>query len=69
MVEATEVPFKRHRIARRLRVEEVAAFAGIGQTTVSKLDRGHVPGPAIRKAVASALHVSEDELFPTVTVR
>lgn len=37
---------------------------GVGQTTLRKIEKGHCPGKVIRDALASAMGLSVEDLFP-----
>lgn len=56
---------RRYREARRLTLRKVELLTGIGESYLSKLERGLVtPNGITRERLAEVYGVSRDELFP-----
>lgn len=58
------VPLRRARLARCLSQTELAERAGVSPATVSYCERGATPSPRIQRALAGALNVSPQHLWP-----
>ena len=55
----------RLRIARQLTQKQVAQLVGIAPATLSQVENLHrLPWPKLRRDLAAAFGVSEEELFP-----
>lgn len=58
-------PVRVHRVAQGMSQEALAERAGVGRNTVSRLERRiHAPTPRTLEALAAALGVDVQQLFP-----
>ena len=62
----TTTQLRSHRLAQGISQERLAQLAGVTHTTIARVERGEVaPHGLTKRAIAEALGVNVNDLFPT----